>query len=137
MYVMLAWSLRHGLGYVHEVGSRAIPHTVWPPGFPAMLAGVLLARPESTVVSAQALQMLKLVPVLAYAYSILLAWVWVRSIGGSALAAIGVAALAPPRGHRLLPTAACRASVHRAFFGRAHRRRAPPPAGQVWDRIPQ
>lgn len=93
MYVMLAWSLRHGLGYVHEVGSRAIPHTVWPPGLPAMLAGVLLARPESTVVSAQALQMLKLVPVLAYAYSILLAWVWVRSIGGSALAAIGVAAL--------------------------------------------
>jgi len=93
MYVMLAWALQHGLGYVHEIGTQQITHTVWPPGFPAMLSAVLFLWPQGTVVPPEALRALKLVPVLTYAYAILLAWLWVRSIGGSAPAALGVAVL--------------------------------------------
>lgn len=93
MYVMLAWSLRHGLGYVHQVGVQHIPHSVWPPGFPAMLAAVLAAWPPSAIVPPELLRALKVVPVVAYAWSILLVWWWVRNVGGSALAALGIAAL--------------------------------------------
>ncbi len=93
MYVMLTWALRHGLGYVHQVGTEHVPHPVWPPGFPGMLAAMLFAWPQSTIVPPEVLRALKVVPIVAYAWSILLAWWWVRSIGGSTPAALGVAAL--------------------------------------------
>jgi len=84
-YISLAHSLATGEGYVEAWDPAELPHTKYPPFYPALLAGAMLLGAEAWLT-------FKLLSVLLVTTAVVLSFGWVRDRHGSGLAT-GVAAV--------------------------------------------